>query len=134
MNEREPDSLSCDRVRESWLAAESPAESPDLGPTGPAGLLGAVGEHLASCPGCREFRQQVEADQARLREHFRSIPIPAPPEIALRGALEAASGYLRRTSLTLLPFYWALLLGLGAVGILAFLVWILQNTAGAAVI
>ena len=135
MNEREPDSLSCDSVRESWLAAESHAqpepESTSLEFTD-AGLPAPVAEHLSSCAGCQEFRQQVAGDQARLRAHFLAIAIPTPPEIVVRGALDAASGYPRRTSLTLLPFFWALLLGLGVVGILAALLWIFQNTAGAA--
>ncbi|MGE3166992.1 MAG: hypothetical protein AB7O52_18965 [Planctomycetota bacterium] len=84
----------------------------------------AVTRHLRECASCREEIRALGREQAALRRYFGTVTVPPPPP-ALRGALQAASGYPRRTSLTVMPTLIALLL-LALLGVAA-LGWVIAQ-------
>ncbi len=65
-------------------------------------------EHIDSCPECAPIAEELARDQERLRRCFAETVVP--PALELRDGLHSASGYPRRVSLTLMPFFMALLL------------------------
>lgn len=67
-------------------------------------------EHIEACPECAPLAEELARDQERLRQAFAETKVPPVPALELRDGLQSASGYPRRVSLTLMPFFIALML------------------------
>ncbi len=99
------DRRECEWFLENWLSGEdpSPAQSPNVA---------CESSHLDSCPECAELVEKLTEDQSQLKAYFSHLEVPPVPELELRDAMTAASGYPRRLSLTLYPILGSLLLSL----------------------
>lgn len=90
----------------------SPEGNPNLGPPGDDPAPGATdAEHYWECPTCRRMIDRFAADRAHLRQHFGNLDVPSVPERLWADPLRSASGYPRRVSLNLMPFFLLLFLG-----------------------
>lgn len=81
--------------------------------------------YYRECESCREELAEFQQQQAQVARYFATAWVPEPSKITPREPLQAASGYPRRVSLTVLPsLLWFLLLALMGIAALG---WFLQQ-------
>lgn len=82
--------------------------------------------HYRDCPGCREMVERLAVDREELVNHFGGFGVPEAPERLWADPLRSGSGYPRRISLNLMPFFFLLVLG-AAILAVALTIYVLKE-------
>lgn len=127
----------CEQFLEEWFDRDPPQDDHDerartaKGAAGEGPALGDFdAEHYRECPTCRRLIDRLATDREHLRQHFGDLEVPAAPERLWADPLRSASGYPRRVSLNLMPFFLLLFLG-GAILAVALAIYAIKRQQSA---